>query len=96
MTLAEFQHSLSDTKPPAKLSPALAALWWAGQDNWDKAHEIVMNDDSQASAWVHAHLHRTEGDFDNAGYWYRQAAKPIATGELRLEWGAIASVLLGS
>jgi hypothetical protein len=96
MTLAEFKRSLSDSKPPPKLAPALAALWWAGKDDWDKAHAIVMDDESGAGAWVHAYLHRMEGDLDNAGYWYRRAAKPAATGELRAEWSAIASALLHS
>ena len=51
----------------------LCALWWAGNDNWDKAHRIVMDENGRDCAWVHAYLHRVEGDLDNAGYWYRQA-----------------------
>jgi hypothetical protein len=96
MTLAEFERSLSEAEPPAGLAPALAAMWWAGKDQWDKVHAIVMADDGQACAWVHAHLHRVEGDLDNAGYWYRRAGKPAASGKLREEWRAITQALLGA
>jgi len=94
MTPAAFKSSLTKSKPPAGLSPALAALWWAGRDEWDKAHAIVMNEDADRDcAWVHAHLHRVEGDLSNARYWYRQADKPAATGPLPAEWDAIANAL---
>ncbi len=56
-----------------------------------------MQDEATAdAAWVHAYLHRVEGDLGNAGYWYRQAGKPVATGSLEAEWERIASALLGS
>jgi hypothetical protein len=94
MTLADFKRSLSKTKPPADLAPALAALWWAGKDKWDTAHEIVMNEGGKDCAWVHAYLHRVEGDLGNARYWYREAGKPAASGPLKVEWGAIARAML--
>jgi hypothetical protein len=94
MTPSAFKHSLSAKKPPSDLSPALKALWWAGNDTWDKAHDIVMNDDGADCAWVHAYLHRVEGDRDNARYWYRQARRTPATGELAEEWAAITAALL--
>jgi hypothetical protein len=94
MTPSEFKRSLARAKPPADLSPALAALWWAGNDKWHKAHEIVMNEESSACAWVHAYLHRAEGDRDNARYWYRQARRDSAAGDLTAEWAAIAAALL--
>jgi hypothetical protein len=53
-----------------------------------------MNEDSRQAAWVHAHLHRVEGDTGNAAYWYRQARQPVAAGELAAEWQAIATALL--
>jgi hypothetical protein len=95
MTLAEFKRDVSKTKPPAGLSPPLEALWWAAKDDWDKAHGIVMKQDSRDAAWVHAYLHRVEGDLDNAGYWYRQARRPPQSGPLPAEWDAIAAALLG-
>lgn len=94
MTLAEFKRTLSKPKPPAKLAPALTALWWAGKDDWNKSHAIVMEEGGQDCAWVHAHLHRVEGDLGNAGYWYRQANRPVAKGPLAAEWDAIVATLL--
>lgn len=95
MTPAAFKRSLARMKPPAGLSTALAGLWWAGRDDWDKAHKLVMSEESVDCAWVHAYLHRREGDLDNARYWYRQARKKPATGDLAAEWTAIAAALLG-
>jgi hypothetical protein len=96
MTLAEFERTLSKSQPPTALAPALAALWWAGKDKWDKAHAIVMDDDGKDCAWVHAYLHRVEGDLENAGYWYRQAGKPAASGALEAEYEVIAQALLSA
>ena len=95
MTLAELKRTLSNAKPRADLAPPLAALWWAAKGDWDKAHGIVMKEESRDAAWVHAYLHRVEGDLDNAGYWYRQAHRPEASGTLPAEWDAIAAALLG-
>ena len=67
MTFAEFKGTLTQKKPPAGLPPALVALWWAGKDQWDKAHQIVMDEGNKECAWVHAYLHRVEGDLGNAG-----------------------------
>jgi hypothetical protein len=94
MTPSMFKRSLSGKNPPPRLAPALAALWWAGNGKWDKAHEIVMNEDDADCAWVHAYLHRVEGDRDNARYWYRQARREPANGDLSSEWAAIAAKLL--
>ena len=94
MTFAEFKRSLSQHKPPGGLAPALTALWWAGKDDWDTAHKIVMDDEGADSAWVHAYLHRVEGDLPNARYWYAQAGKPAATEALPAEWDAIARALI--
>ena len=94
MTPVEFKRSLKSQKPGAGLSPALTALWWAGKDDWDKAHKIVMGEDSADCAWIHAYLHRVEGDLDNARYWYRHAHRKPATGELASEWAQIAATLL--
>ena len=96
MTPAKFERSLSKSKPPAGLMPALAALWWAGKDDWDKAHKLVMDEGGADCAWVHAYLHRVEGDLDNAGYWYRRARRKPAQGDLQAEWTAIAATLLAA
>jgi hypothetical protein len=96
MTLAEFERSLTQSKPPDGLTPVIAALWWAGKDDWKKAHDIVMDAGDKPCAWVHAYLHRLEGDLPNARYWYRHAGKPLATQSLREEWTAIVRTMLAS
>src|SRR5215813_11418863 len=95
MTPAAFTQSLSKREPP-ECAPALQALWWAAKDDWDAAHRIVMANDGNDCAWVHAHLHRVEGDLDNARYWYRQAGKPAASSALASECEAIAQTMLSA
>lgn len=94
MNVDEFKRSVVDANPPAGLAPALAALWWAAKDDWQRAHRLVMNESGADCAWVHAYLHRAEGDLDNARYWYRQARREPAQGELAAEWVLIAAALL--
>jgi hypothetical protein len=94
MRLSDFKRSLVHHRPPPSLAPALAALWWSAKDDWEKAHAIVMDCDDAECAWVHAYLHRREGDIANAGYWYRQARRLPATMALAAEWKAIATALL--
>ncbi|HEX9238440.1 MAG TPA: hypothetical protein VF866_06725 [Xanthobacteraceae bacterium] len=94
MTPAAFKQSLNRKTPPAGVSTALQALWWAAGGDWDKAHRIVMGGHDQECAWVHAYLHRVEGDLDNAAYWYRQARRKAATGELSSECDEIVAALL--
>jgi len=94
MTLSEFKASVKRTKSPPDLSPALRALWWAGNGKWDEAHSIVMNEGGKDCAWVHAYLHRLEGDLDNARYWYRQARRSEPADSLAEEWNEIAASLL--
>src|SRR5260370_22779057 len=95
VSMADLKASLSDAAPSATLSPPLAALWWAAKGQWDQAHKIVMNEETAEAAWVHAYLHRVEGDLGNAGYWYRQAGQPAAKDSLETAWERIASPLLG-
>jgi hypothetical protein len=94
MTPAALKASTSKSAPPRDLTPPVQALWWAAKGDWDKAHAIVMKDESREAAWVHAYLHRVEGDLPNAGYWYRTGGKPVATGALDAEWNAISAKLL--
>ena len=94
MTSAEFEQSLTKGSPPRDLAPALAALWWARKGDWDKAHGIVMDAGGRDAAWVHAYLHRVEGDLDNARYWYRRAERSLPVSTLSEEWTDIARSLL--
>jgi hypothetical protein len=90
-----FNKSLSGNAPPSGLSPVLSALWWEKKGDWDVAHRIVMDDDGRDAAWVHAYLHRVEGDLGNAAYWYRRAGRPAHKGALDAEWTAMVAGLLG-
>jgi hypothetical protein len=85
-TTAQFRNSLSDERPPEDLSAPLLALWWAHKGDWERAHKIVMDDESKEAAWVHAYLHRAEGDLPNARYWYRRAGQEAGEGALEAEW----------
>ena len=96
MMPTRFRESLAEAKPPTGLGAPLAALWHAGRGDWDQAHRIAMDAKGRDGAWVHAYLHRQEGDLDNARYWYRKARRPEATGTLDEEWAAIVAALLES
>jgi hypothetical protein len=78
----------------AGLPPLLQALWYEAHGNWDRAHSVAQEIESPDAAWVHAYLHRKEGDTTNAGYWYRRAGRPDFDGSLQAEWTALASHLL--
>jgi hypothetical protein len=94
MNLDAFRASLTDPEPPSELPPLLGALWRVARGDWDAAHGIAQDVDTPDGAWVHAHLHRREGDAANAAYWYRQAGRPVYIGDLEDEWSAIATALL--
>jgi hypothetical protein len=96
MTLSEFETSLRRKTPPPSLPPALQALWWDAKGDWKAAHECAQADEGDSSCdWVHAYLHRKEGDASNARYWYRRAGKPAAATGLPEEWRAIAKAMTG-
>jgi hypothetical protein len=94
MTLADFEATLTDARPPAGLAPLLLALWHDAKGDWELAHETAQRIEDAAGAWVHAYLHRKEGDLGNATYWYRRAGQPVARDPLGEEWRRIATALL--
>ena len=94
VTLAEFKRSISVAGPPPGLSIPLQGLWYAAKGGWDKAHRTVQDDSSRESAWVHAHLHKQEGDHSNAGYWYAKSPKNTSGLTPEAEWEEIARTLL--
>ena len=94
MTPDTFRATLSENEPPRALDAPLLALWWDGKNDWEAAHAAIRNDATQPGAWVHAYLHRKEGDLGNARYWYRAAKKPVAEGPLASEWEGLVSALL--
>jgi len=94
MTPDDLKESLGGAAPPAGLAPEVQALWYEAKGDWHRAHGIVQNLDGASAAWVHAYLHRTEGDAGNAGYWYRRAGKPVSNAPHAAEWDEIAAALL--
>ena len=101
MTFNEFKLSLSQNSPPKNLNDLLTALWYdakahpsANEASWDKAHKITQDISGKDAAWVHAYLHRKEGDSGNASYWYSRAGKPFSNKTLDEEWEEIVKVLL--
>ena len=94
MTLDDFRLSLSATEPPAGLTHALAGLWWDAKGDWTRAHDSAQQDEGVEGSWVHAYLHRKEGDQGNAAYWYSRAGKPVCRESLDAEWVSIVGSLL--
>jgi hypothetical protein len=94
MTAEELRATVDDERPPNGLNPLVEALWWDAKGDWSRAHEIAQDITSPDASWVHAYLHRKEGDASNADYWYRRAGKSHARQPLPSEWGEIVDALL--
>jgi hypothetical protein len=86
MTLDAFKSTLEAAAPPRELSPPLLALWHDARGDWHAAHQVAQGLDDGTGAWIHAYLHRQEGDLGNAAYWYSRARRPVATDSLEAEW----------
>jgi hypothetical protein len=94
MTLDKYLASVRKSTPPAGLPPHLLALWHDARGEWDLAHGVAQEIDDATGSWIHAYLHRKEGDLGNAAYWYRRAGRPVATGTLEVEWKEIVDALI--
>src|SRR5690554_7813622 len=94
MTFDEFQASLNSDSPPQGLDRALQALWYDAKGKWTEAHRLAQEEENATGAWVHAYLHRVEGDPANAAYWYRRANKPVSDASLADEWRDLVTALL--
>ena len=94
MTLAEFKRTTADVHPPAVLPAALLALWHDARGDWNAAHQTAQDIQDATGAWIHAYLHRKEGDLSNANYWYRRAGRPECRATLSAEWEEIAAAIL--
>jgi len=93
MNIEQFKETLNNDTPPS-VSNELTALWYDAKGNWGEAHKIVQDIPSSEAAWVHAYLHRKEGDQWNAEYWYNKTGKPVCKSLLEQEWEEIAGELL--
>jgi hypothetical protein len=94
MNLDEFRKSLGSSEPPAGLTHALAGLWWDAKGDWAHAHESAQQDEGKDGSWVHAYLHRKEGDLGNAVYWYGRTGKSLCRESFEAEWLRIVRALL--
>ena len=95
MTLQEFQDSLRQPQPPAGLDIHLLALWWGGKGDWHRAHDLVQDGEDAGTSWIHAWLHRVEGDESNASYWYARAGRRKPAIPLDQEWEGLTEHFLG-
>lgn len=94
MNLTSFRQSLQSGQLPAPASPYLQALWYDGTGDWKKAHELVQDLPDKNAAWIHAYLHRKEGDTWNADYWYNKAGRKRPALSLDEEWEEIVTAFL--
>ena len=94
MSFEEFQKTLASSDPMDDLSHHLKSLWYDGKGNWNKAHSIIQNIEDKSAAWIHAYLHRKEGDIGNADYWYRMAGKNRPDISFKEEWEDLVKTLL--
>lgn len=90
-----FCETLNGNEPPAGLSPLLEALWYEKKEDWDQAHNIAQDIETNEGSWVHAYLHRVEGDRWNANYWYRRAGRSMPEYSLKQEWEELVRYFLG-
>ena len=94
MKISAFKESLSGNEPPKNSSVYLEALWYDAKGEWDKAHKLIQDVDDQKASWIHAYLHRKEGDSGNADYWYSRAGKKRSAVSFEKELEEIAGALI--
>lgn len=98
MTAEElYQSAANDPVPPTGISSTAKALWFARAGKWDASHDLCQEIPGIAGSWIHAWLHREEGDLGNAGYWYSRTGKTMPPKNMTLEqeWLVIAAELVG-
>jgi len=96
MTIKEFMNTVRERALPPEISDNLKALWFDAAGDWHKAHEIVQETSGFEGDWIHAYLHRKEGDLGNASYWYSRVGKSRPTTSLEEEWKELANYLLNT
>jgi hypothetical protein len=96
MSYEEFKATLSQNTPPENLNDLLKAIWFDGKGNWTASHDVAQEIHTKEGSWIHAYLHRKEGDLGNATYWYSKAGKPVAKVSLDEEWEQLVREFLKS
>jgi hypothetical protein len=86
MNITDFRQSLTAAAPPAGSSIYLQSLWYDAKGNWEQAHTLIQDLTDKKAAWIHAYLHRCEGDVWNANYWYNKADQRMPGYSLEQEW----------
>lgn len=94
MTFEQFRESLPASLPPSSLSIHLQSLWYDAKGEWERSHTIIQDIEDADAAWIHAYLHRKEGDIWNADYWYNKAARKRPAVSLQEEWENIVAELI--
>ena len=94
MNVSSFKESLSGNEPPKNCSVYLYALWHDAKGEWDTAHKLIQDVADKNASWIHAYLHRKEGDHSNADYWYSRAGKKRPGISLDNEWKEIVTALI--
>lgn len=94
MNKDDFLKSLAEDIPDSNYTQLLAALWWDKNGDWDRAHSIAQDFAGRDGSWVHAYLHRVEGDEWNASYWYNRANKKVPNQSLEEEWNTLVDFFL--
>ena len=94
MNFEDFVQSLTKEQPPVTLSVYMQSLWWEGKGDWEKSHQLIQDLPDKKAAWIHAYLHRKEGDIWNADSWYNRAGKKRPACSLQEEWALLAEEML--
>ncbi|HMJ71033.1 MAG TPA: hypothetical protein VK508_19165 [Cyclobacteriaceae bacterium] len=94
MTLKDFKQSLGTSTPPPNLPVELEALWHDAKGDWNRSHDVIQDVNSKNAAWIHAYLHRKEGDLGNAQYWYARAGHSMPPVSLEDEWASLVEYFL--
>jgi hypothetical protein len=81
----EFEESLSRQSPAPDWPNTIRAMWFDAKGDWEASHNIAQDMHDTNGSWIHAYLHRKEGDRFNAGYWYRMAGRKFSVISLEEE-----------
>ena len=90
----EFLKTRQNDHPPEEWPKGLQALWYDAKGNWNASHDIAQDLPSESGYWIHAYLHRKEGDQFNANYWYRMANRPYPNLSLEQEFKLLVEYII--